>query len=210
MLGKIYQSIIPMAQGADTFAVQTLKNAVALDPINPGTRIALGGVYYEAGNFENAIKVFELAVAAKPDHANARYNLAFALREAGYLDRAIAEMTNVLSLIDRTTNDYEVARQALEDIQTLKDTSEVARRDSSDDGTGELIPPQEEQEPVLEPPIDLPEESEPPAGPEALGPEAASTTPTPTEEESEDVENMGEEISPTPTPTPEPTPTLSS
>ena len=208
MLGRIYQSIIPLAQGSDAFAVQTLRNAVTLDPINPNTRIALGGVYYEAGDFANAVKVFELAIAAKPDHANARYNLAFALREAGYLDRAIAEMTNVLSLIDRTTNDYEVARQALETMQALRQASssdggpELAERDSSEVEGEMLTPPQEEQEPVLEPPLELPEESEPPEAP---------ITPTPVEENGneneEDVEDTGE-ISPTTTP--EPTPLHSS
>ncbi|MBU0570319.1 tetratricopeptide repeat protein, partial [Patescibacteria group bacterium] len=143
MLGRIYQSIIPLAQGADAFAVQTFRNAVSLDPINPNTRIALGGVYYETGDFANAVKVFELAVVAKPNHANARYNLAFALREAGQLDRAITEMTNVLSLVDRTTNDYEVARVALEDMQTLRQVQGEKRESPVGE---ELIPPQGEQE----------------------------------------------------------------
>jgi len=185
MLGRIYQSIIPLAQGSDAFAVQTFRNAVTLDPINPSTRITLGGVYYEAGDFTNAVKVFELAVATKPDHANARYNLAFALREAGQLARAIAEMTNVLSLIDRTTNDYEVARQALEDMQEKKVTAEKEVAPTGEN----LIPPQEEQDPVLEPPIDLPEDSEPPKAP---------ITPTPVEEGTE----SADEISPTVTPKP--------
>jgi len=178
ILGTTYRNIIPFAQGADVFAVQTYSQAVALDPINPNLRIALGGVHYAQGNFDDAIRAFELAIAAKPDLANAHYNLAFALREDGKIDRAIREMTIVLSLVDPQTKDYELARTALEDLEKrrVEITSEAAET---------LTPPQPAEEPVLEPPLELPEEAEPPSGPEAETPE----------------------VSPSPTPTPTPTPT---
>jgi tetratricopeptide (TPR) repeat protein len=188
ILGRIYQSLIPFAQGADAFAIQSYRQAVALDPINPNLRIALGGVHYAQGNYDTAVRVFELAAVAKPDHANAHYNLAFAYRESGDIDNAINQMTIVLSLLDRTSPDYESARSALEDLESR-------RVGSTETPAGEeLIPPQPAEEPVIVPPLELPEESEPPEAP-------ISPTPTPTGTEAEE----GEEGEVTPTVTPEPT-----
>lgn len=180
LLARIYQALIPFAQGADAFAVQSFRQAVALDPINPNLRIALGVIHYAMGDFDTAIRVLELATVVKPDHANAHYNLAFALREDGKIDRAISEMTLVLSLVDPGTQDYETTRAALTDLE--------ARRAAATPPAGEeLTPPQPAEEAVLEPPLELPEEAEPPEAP---------LTPTPTPEEGS-----------TPAASPEPTPT---
>ncbi len=182
ILGRIYQSLIPFAQGADAFAIQSFRQAVALDPINPNLRIALGGVHYAQGNYDTAVRVFELATVAKPDHANAHYNLAFAYRESGDIDNAINQMTIVLSLLDRTSPDYESARSALEDLESR-------RIGSTETPAGEeLIPPQPAEEPAIVPPLELPEEAEPPEAP---------ITPTPTGPEAEESE---EEVTPTVTP----------
>jgi len=188
LLARTYQAIAPLAQGADVFAIRTYTQAIALDPINPNLRIGLGGIYYGQGDFDNAIRTFELAIAAKPDHANAHYNLAFALRESGDFDSAIQQMTVVLSLLDNTSNDYEVAKQALEDLQEKRDEARTGN---------ELNPPQEAPAPVLQPPLELPEESEPPEAP----PITSTPTPTPEEEADEDSEGT---TTPEPTPTPAP------
>ena len=180
ILAQIYRSIMPLAQGADAFAVQSYRQAVALDPLNPNLRVALGGIHFAVGDFENAVSIFELAVATKPDHANARYNLAFALNESGNVDRAIIEMTSVLSLItDKNGEDFRVAQQALSDMQ--------AKKAASGEGGQELNPPQAAEESLLEPPLDLPEGSEPPEA-------AISPTPSP------EPEPTSAELSVTPTP----------
>jgi len=183
LLARIYQAIIPFAQGADAFALQTMRQAVALDPINPNLRIAHGGILYGVGDFDGSVRVYELAVIAKPDHPNGHYNLAFALREVGKIELAIDQMTIVLGLLDRSSPDYNVARQALEDLEALRATAQPPVGQN-------LIPPQPGEEPILEPPLDLPEESEPPEAP---------ITPTPVEGE--------EETTGTPSVSPEPTPT---
>lgn len=185
LLGRTYQAIIPLANGADTFAAQSFANAVSLDPINPNLRIALGGMFYAAGDYQNAINIFGLAVRTKPDLANAHYNLAFALKEAGQLERARESLQTVLALVDRDSNDYEIARQALEDLESL-----IPAQGSSEN----LTPPQESEDAILEPPLDLSEEEEPPPGPEL-----------PESDEEVDEDNEGEEeptVSPEVTPTP--------
>ncbi len=168
MLAQIYNQISPLAQNAQGFAIQSYSQAINLDPINPNTRIALGGIYYANKAFDEAVRVFELATVTKPDLANAHYNLAFALKEAGKLDRAIYELTVTLSLVDRNSPDYETVKKALEDLESQKE-SEAPESEN-------LTPPQE-QEQVLTPPIELPEDAQPPQ------PET-SPTPTPSPEAS--------------------------
>jgi len=155
-LANIYQAIIPFAQGADQFAIQTYSQAVALDPINPLTRISLGGVYYSLGRYDEAIRAFELAVIAKPDYANAHYNLAVALREKGDTQNAIIQMELVLSLVDKDSPDYEVARKEIAALEAKKPAPEVVP-------TENLIPPQEAEKPIIKPPLELPEEANPPS-----------------------------------------------
>jgi tetratricopeptide (TPR) repeat protein len=184
ILARTYRTIIPLAQGADTFAAQSYAQAVALDPYNPNTRIALGGLYYAAGNFETAIRIFELAVTTKPDLANSHYNLAYAYREAGRYDQAINQMTLVLSLIDKSSNDYQIATQALEDMQSKK-----SQAGSAPSGV-ELTGPAGAPEPLITPPIELPNDANPPEAP-------ITATPTPTE---------GEQVTPTVTVSVTPTP----
>jgi len=154
-LANIYQAIIPFAQGSDQFAIQTYSQAVNLDPINPLTRISLGGVYYSLGRYDEAIRVFELAVIAKPDYANAHYNLTAALREKGDIDGAIKQMELVLSLVEKDSTDYDLASKTLTELEQKKAATEVKSSET-------LTPPQELAEPVITPPIKLPEEANPP------------------------------------------------
>ncbi len=171
VLARTYQAITPFAEGADQFTIQTFNQAVALDPINPDLRISLGGTFYALGDYDNAIDAFKLAVLAKSDHANAHYNLAFAYREKGEIEKAIQEMTIVLSLANKESDDYELAKIELENLEK--------RRVPAESESGEnLTPPQEAEEPVITPPLELPIEAEPPVVPVV----SPSPTPTPTTE----------------------------
>lgn len=175
LLARTYQSIMAFAQGADTFATQSFNQAVALDPVNPNLRIALGGVHYALGNYDEAIRAFELATLTKPDLANAHYNLAAALREKGEIERAINQMTIVLSLVEEGTEDYDIARRELENLEARRTEGELGQGD-------ELSPPLPAEEPVIEPPLELPEDSNPPETQEGQvsGSPSPSPTPSPT------------------------------
>lgn len=172
LLAATYRAIMPFAEGSDAFAVQTYNQAIALDPINPDLRISLGGIFYALGIYDDAIRTFELATFAKTDHANAHYNLAAAYREKGDIERAISEMSIVLSLVDRDSADYGAARAELENLESRR----AAPAEAAEGET--LTPPQPAEEPVIEPPLELPEEAEPPE-PEVT----PSPSPTPTPEE---------------------------
>jgi tetratricopeptide (TPR) repeat protein len=155
-LANIYQAIIPFAQGSDQFAIQSYSQAVALDPINPNTRISLGGIYYALGRYDDAIRTFELAIIAKPDYANAHYNLAVALREKGDIDGAIKQMELVLSLVQKGSTDYDLAKKTLDELEQKKIVTVEKPSET-------LTPPQELEKPIIAPPIELPEEATPPA-----------------------------------------------
>lgn len=156
-LARIYQSIMPFAQGADNFAIQAYNQAIALDPINPDLRISLGGVYYALGRYDEAISAFQMATLAKNDLANAHYNLAASLRQKNEIERAIDEMNIVLSLVKKDSNDYKTAQTELENLQKklpLKGTTE-----------SENLSLPQKQEQVIKPPIELPTDANPPVTP---------------------------------------------
>lgn len=157
VLAQIYRSVMPFAQGADQFTIQTYTQAIVLDPTNPNLRIALGGVYYALGKYDDAIAAFKLAILAKSDLANAHYNLAIAYREKKDYDNAITEMNNVLSLVDKSSQDYTTAQGVLNDLEKNK----AAAAGSTDN----LKAPQKNPVSNVKPPITLPQEATPPAVP---------------------------------------------
>jgi tetratricopeptide (TPR) repeat protein len=156
LLAKTYQSIMPFAQGADAFAIQTFNQAIVLDPINPNLRISQGGIFYALGRFDEAIRVFELAVISKPNLANAHYNLAMAYKEKGEIEKAITSMTNVVALVNKDSNDYQVAKTELENLEKRRATPATGEAET-------LVPPQEAEAPIVKPPVELPSDANPPA-----------------------------------------------
>lgn len=139
LLGKTYYLLIPLAKGADQFAIDSYKEAIALDPINPNLRINLGEVYMLQKDYKNAIETFKLAVLAKENHPNSHFNLAIAYKEDNQIDKAKLEMNTTLKLLGKENADYEKALKELQNIE-------------------ELSKPQEAVEPVIEPQIELPQE----------------------------------------------------
>jgi len=183
-LARTYQAIIPLAQGADTFASQSYRQAIALDPTNANLRIALGQLHFAAKDYEGAITIFNTATQVKPDLANAYFNLAFAYREAGKIDLAKTAMTNAIANIDKTSADYAVALQALDDLDKFKNQTPPA--------TSELEAPTTEETPVIDPKLELTQEDTPPEAP-------LSPTPSPTAD-AETAPSISPVITPTPLP----------
>lgn len=158
VLAQIYRNIMSFAQGADQFAVQTYSQAVALDPINPDLRIALGGVYYALGDYDNAINAFQLAAVAKSDLPNAHYNLAAAYAAKKEFDKAITEMDTVISLVPQDSADYKTAQATLTQLKAQKPATTTST-------SANLTPPATVAPSNIEPPITLPSEATPPAAP---------------------------------------------
>src|SRR6185369_9076831 len=77
-LSAIYRTLIGFGENADKFTLLTSQQAIALDPNNPQQYIDYGGVYYQLGNYDEAIRQFQYAITLKQDYANAYYNLGHA------------------------------------------------------------------------------------------------------------------------------------
>lgn len=157
-LADIYRSVMSFAQGADQFAIQTYTQAVALDPVNPNLRIALGGIHYALGQYDSAIESFKLTTLAKPDLPNAHFNLGVAYRDKKDYTNALAEMNATLALVDKESADYKTVKDEIDKLEPLVKEIQAA---STKQGT--LTAPQKAPEPVVQPPIELPTEANPPA-----------------------------------------------
>ena len=116
-LAGVYKNLLNFAQGADAWTIASYQQAIALDPVNPNLRIALGGVFYAQKNWSDAIRLFQSAVDLKPNLANAHYNLAAAYREKADFIPAAASMQKALDLLDKSSADYAKAASELAELQ---------------------------------------------------------------------------------------------
>jgi cytochrome c-type biogenesis protein CcmH/NrfG len=155
-LAAIYRSVIPLAKDADQFAIQSYIQAIALDPTNPNLRVALGGIFYNAKRYDDAIDIYKLAVVAHPKHSNSLYNLAIAYREAGQYDKAVERLTQLQTIVAKDSEDYKLVAKELENVKSKQPKKETTEQ------TQNLTTPDTKQN-VLEPKIELPTDATPPA-----------------------------------------------
>ncbi|MDD5481809.1 MAG: tetratricopeptide repeat protein [Candidatus Shapirobacteria bacterium] len=159
-LAGIYRQVIGVAQEAEQWAIESLRQAIALDPVNPNLRIELGGLYYALGNFELAQRQFETAVDLKPDHANAHYNLAATYVQQEKWANAVLELQTVLSLVEPGSNDFNQVQEELNQVKERLPQQEAV--EGEEEVNEQLQQPQPLPKPQFEP-IDLPaEEAAPP------------------------------------------------
>jgi tetratricopeptide (TPR) repeat protein len=161
-LANIYRNVINVAQGADVWTISAYQRAIVADPQNPGYRLNLGGVYYSLANFDEAGKLFEQAVALKPDWANAFYNLAWASYQKKDYQKAVNAMENALRLIDPVKNktDYDKAKSELEEFKS-KLPKEQTETSTTNQKPSQLALPT--PLPTGQPKIELPKEASPEA-----------------------------------------------
>ncbi|KKU68497.1 MAG: Tetratricopeptide TPR_1 repeat-containing protein [Microgenomates group bacterium GW2011_GWC1_47_20] len=150
-LAGVYRNLLNFAQGADAWTVASYRQAIALDPVNPNLRIALGGVLYAQKNYDDAIRLFQQAVDLKPDLANAHYNLAAAYREKGERPQAVASLETVLTLVDKSSADYTKVAQELADLNAAPATPAASQ----------LTQPEPLPTPKVNPPLRLDESLSP-------------------------------------------------
>lgn len=124
-LSSIYRSLIGFGQNADQFTILTLNQAIALDPNNPQQYIDLGGVYYQLGKYDDAIREFQIAINLKQNYANAYYNLGHAYEQKGDYEQAMSAYESVKQLVaDNPTN----TKRINDDITALNNKVAAAQR----------------------------------------------------------------------------------
>ncbi|MCJ7829608.1 tetratricopeptide repeat protein [Patescibacteria group bacterium] len=165
-LANIYRQLINFAEGADQWTISTLRQTINLDPTNPELKLSLGGVYYALGNYDEAIRWFQQAVDNKVNFANGYYNLSAAYKEKGDFKKAHEMMQITLNLIPTDSQDYQKARDELEELAKklpTEATSPSTIQPSEEMSTEvPLIEPETLPSPVITPPIELPEEQSAP------------------------------------------------
>jgi len=150
-LSVVYRSLIGFGQNADQFTVLTLQQAIALDTNNPQQYVELGGVYYQLGKFDDAIRQFQIAINLKNDYPNAYYNLGHAYEEKGDFQSALSAYEAVKTLVAKDSDnskkisaDIENLKNRMNGQQDNKDKSAKGEANASQSGT--LKPAAEENQ----------------------------------------------------------------
>jgi tetratricopeptide (TPR) repeat protein len=125
VLGSIYRNISGVAENSPAFALDAYGRAIQQDPLNPSLRLAVGGIYYSAKNYDLAVRFFSDAISLKNDYANAYYNLAIALRDKGDLQNALVVADRMMPLLVRGTQDHKTGSDLLEDLKSRIESGNI-------------------------------------------------------------------------------------
>lgn len=139
--GRIYENVIPLKiGGADTMAIDSYKEAANRSPLDPTIPLAIGRVYFQTSNIDEARNNLQTALKIKSDLADAIFLLSQVEAQAGNLKEAIsrAEQTFMLApndigvlfhlgLLYYRDNNLENARLALERAVALNNEYANAR-----------------------------------------------------------------------------------
>jgi len=105
-LTDLYQTIAVMSEENEQFinlAIDSLKEASALEPSNPRVYTDIGILYLAAGQKEDAKAEFEKAMAQKEDYGPANINWVLMLEDEGRKEEAISKLEWFLSRIPNDT-----------------------------------------------------------------------------------------------------------
>lgn len=145
-LSAVYRSLIGFGENADQFTVLTLNQAIALDPNNPQQYIDLGGVYYQLGQYDNAIRQFQIAINLKQDYANAYYNLGHALEEKGEYAQALSAYNVVKQLVADNPENVKKINEDIENLNKKAQGGQQAELQQTASQSAQANPAQQEAE----------------------------------------------------------------
>lgn len=116
-LSSIYRALIGFGQNAHEYAIKTQEQAIILNPNNPQGYIALGGIYYQLGQWDKAQQQFQIAINLKPNLANAYYNYGHTLEAKGDLQNAHAYYQTVKTLVAKDPQNLAIINADITNIQ---------------------------------------------------------------------------------------------
>jgi tetratricopeptide (TPR) repeat protein len=116
-LAQVYQNIIPVNEEAVQWSVQSYVAAIETNPTNPLLRLALGNIFMDLEQYDQAANIFNQAVGIKPDFAASHYNLARSLALLGNYQEAKTSYQQVLLLIEPDSDDYITVSNELEEVE---------------------------------------------------------------------------------------------
>ncbi len=153
LAAQVYQTMIGVADNSEEWSASAYAEAIKLAPNNPELRLVLGGVLFNAKQYEDALKFFEQSAALKPNYANAYYNGANTLKMLRRFDEAKLAYQKTLILLQPDSDDYLKAAdelQALEEIakQEIEKKSPEAANQLPDVNPVENVNPEVEAPPI--------------------------------------------------------------
>ncbi len=154
-LGRIYETLIPIAASADQWAVASYQQAAIYDPNNPLIRFALGAVSVTRKDYDGALNYFAQAVQLKPDLANAYYNLAYVFKIKGDIPNETQMLQKALTLVAKDSTDYTKVMNELADLDRQKAASAAAQPNKANPPQPSLTTPPSGK-PIIVPPLPLP------------------------------------------------------
>jgi len=131
-------------------------------------------IYYQMGQYDNAIREFQVAITLKPDFANAYYNLGHALEQKGDLQNALVQYQTVRNLVQANKDSLATIDK---EIKALQDKIGQGSESAKDLGEAQNQPPLGVDQPAAQ----LPEQKPPVQiqGPQITVTPSKSPTPTP-------------------------------
>ncbi|MBI2039454.1 O-antigen ligase family protein [Candidatus Microgenomates bacterium] len=117
ILATLYRQIAGVAENALIFSLDSYGRAIFQDPLNPLLRLYVGGTYYAVQNYDLAVRFFTDSINLKPDFANGYYNLSVALRDRGDLNAALQAAERMITFVEASSADYQVAQDYLNDLK---------------------------------------------------------------------------------------------
>lgn len=116
-LAEVYRNLIGAADEAGTWTVNTLVNAVQVNPVNPIIRLQLGQLALLDEKPQDASSFFLQAIELKPNLPAAYYQLGVAFQQLGQLENARTAWQEALRILPETSDDYLTLSQQLEDLE---------------------------------------------------------------------------------------------
>ncbi len=154
LAAQVYQTLIGVAENSEEWSASAYAEAIKLAPNNPELRLVLGGVLFNAKQYEDALKFFEQAAVLKPNYANAYYNGANTLKMLRRFDEAKLAYQKTLILLQPDSEDY---LKAADELQELEKIAKEAIDKKSPEATNTLpdVNPVESVTPEVEaPPVE--------------------------------------------------------
>ena len=87
--------------GRNEEAFVQMRQAMTLDPLNPGGANELGYAFYTARQYDQAIRAFQKALQLEPDYVDAHEGLGWVYEEKKMYREAIAELEKAVNLSNR-------------------------------------------------------------------------------------------------------------
>ena len=116
-MARLYSQLVGVANGADNWSTTAYNQAIDMDPTNATLRLEFGALFVRLTDYTQAITLFQQAVSLKSNYTNAYYNLSNAYKLNKDITQAVTAMEKTVALVDKNSDDYRIATQALADLK---------------------------------------------------------------------------------------------